>query len=152
MGPLAHGNDYGGSIRYPAYACGLVGLRPSLGRVPAFNATHVGERPITAQLMAVQGPLARTARDVRMGLAAMARSLVAPAPLEGPQPSRPIRVAMSVDPFGRGVDPAVAGAIQAAAKALSEAEYAVEEVTLPRMNEAAELWRLLGLSCGGFWS
>ena len=151
MGPLAHGNDYGGSIRYPAYACGVVGLRPSLGRVPAFNATHVGERPITAQLMAVQGPLARTARDVRLGLAAMARSdprdpWWAPAPLEGPQPSRPIRVAMSVDPFGRGVDPAVAGAIQAAAKALSEAEYAVEEVTLPRMNEAAELWRLLVLN------
>ena len=83
MGPLAHGNDYGGSIRYPAYACGVVGLRPSLGRVPAFNATVVGERPITAQLMAVQGPLARSVRDVRVGLAAMA----------GPDPARSVVVA-----------------------------------------------------------
>ena len=151
MGPLAHGNDYGGSIRYPAYACGVVGLRPSLGRVPAFNPTHVGERPITAQLMAVQGPLARTARDVRLGLAAMAQKdsrdpWWVPAPLESPQPSHPSRVAVSVDPFGRGVDPAVACAINDAAKSLSDAGYAVEEVALPHMNEAAELWRLLVLN------
>jgi amidase len=49
MAPLAHGNDYGGSIRYPAYACGVVGLRPSLGRVPAFNGTVRQERPITGR-------------------------------------------------------------------------------------------------------
>ena len=33
--PLAHGNDLGGSIRYPAYCCGVAGIRPTLGRVPA---------------------------------------------------------------------------------------------------------------------
>jgi amidase len=125
-----------------------MGLRPSLGRVPAFNATVAQERPITAQLMSVQGPLARTARDVRLGLAAMAAGDArdpwwSPAPLSGPKPTRPIRVAMSVDPFGRGVDPAVAGAMQVAASSLSAAGYAVEEVQLPRMQEAAELWRLL---------
>ncbi|MBI3514529.1 MAG: amidase, partial [Proteobacteria bacterium] len=37
IAPLAHGNDYGGSIRYPAYCCGVAGIRPTLGRVPAFN-------------------------------------------------------------------------------------------------------------------
>ncbi len=34
MGPIAHGNDYGGSVRYPAWACGVVGLRTTVGRVP----------------------------------------------------------------------------------------------------------------------
>ena len=61
MGAIAHGNDYGGSIRYPAYACGVVGLRPTVGRVPAFNATAKEERGISSQVMSVQGPLARTA-------------------------------------------------------------------------------------------
>jgi amidase len=151
MGPLAHGNDYGGSIRYPAYACGVVGLRPTLGRVPAFNATHVGERPITAQLMAVQGPLARSVRDARLGLAAMSAAdprdpWWSPVALTGPNPPRPIRVAVSVDPFGRDADPGIGEAVRAAARCLSVAGYAVEEVALPRMQEAADLWRLLALN------
>ena len=37
MGSIGHGNDLGGSVRYPAYACGIVGIRPSMGRVPAYN-------------------------------------------------------------------------------------------------------------------
>lgn len=151
MGPLAHGNDYGGSIRYPAYACGVVGLRPALGRVPAFNATFVGERPITAQIMAVQGPLARSVKDIRLGLAAMAKSdprdpWWSPAPLKGAKLSRPIRVAMTTNPFGDGVQQAVADAVRVAAQCLSSAGYAVEEVPFPRMQEAADLWRLLALN------
>ena len=57
MCPLAQGTDFGGSIRHPAFCCGIAGLRPTLGRVPAYNAT-TGDRPITAQFMAVHGPLA----------------------------------------------------------------------------------------------
>ena len=40
IGALAHGNDRAGSIRYPAYACGVFGLRPTFGRVPTFEATN----------------------------------------------------------------------------------------------------------------
>lgn len=55
--PLAHGNDYGGSIRYPAYCCGVVGIRPTLGRTAAFNATAPEERSLTGQTFSVQGPM-----------------------------------------------------------------------------------------------
>jgi amidase len=72
IGPLAHGNDIGGSVRYPAYACGIAGIRPTLGRVPAFNASGKEERPVIAQLASVQGPLARSVGDLRVGLRTMA--------------------------------------------------------------------------------
>ena len=49
IGAIGHGTDIAGSIRYPAYACGVHGLRPSLGRVPAYNATG-GDRMIGAQM------------------------------------------------------------------------------------------------------
>ena len=70
IGHLAHGTDIAGSIRYPAYACGVHGLRPSLGRVAAYNAV-LPERSIGGQLTAVSGPLGRTIADVRLGLAAL---------------------------------------------------------------------------------
>lgn len=148
MGPIGHGNDIGGSIRYPAYACGITGIRPSLGRVPSHNRTSKGERPLTFQLMSVQGPLARSVRDLWLGLAAMSGPdprdpWCPPAPLTGPQPQRPIRVAMAIDPFGTGVDPLVEQALKDAAGRLSNAGYAVEEVALPSIQEASDLWRLI---------
>ena len=63
IGHIAHGTDIAGSIRYPAYACGVHGLRPTVGRVAAFNAS-VPERPISPQISAVSGPLARTIGDL----------------------------------------------------------------------------------------
>ena len=57
---IAHGNDIAGSIRYPAYCCGIFGLKPTFGRVPTGNATAPGPTPISSQLMAVQGPLTRS--------------------------------------------------------------------------------------------
>ena len=145
MGPLAHGNDYGGSVRYPAYCNGIVGLRPTMGRVPAFNATAVGERPLTAQLMSVQGPLARRVRDLRLGLAAMisrdARDAWwVPAPAEGPPPPRPIKVAVVTSSPGTFVGGDVLQAVRSAAKALADAGYAVEEVQPPSIEDAAALW------------
>ena len=68
MGAIAHGNDYGGSIRYPAWACGVVGLRTTAGRVPAYKAS-MPNRIISNQFMSVQGPLTRTVADARLALA-----------------------------------------------------------------------------------
>ena len=92
--PLAHGNDIAGSVRYPAYCTGLAGLRPSFGRVPAYNPSGKAERTISAQLMSVQGPLARSVRDVRLGFEAMAQydprdPWWTPAPLTGASRRRP---------------------------------------------------------------
>src|ERR1700693_1686569 len=67
IGHIAHGTDIAGSIRYPAYVCGVHGLRPTVGRVAAFNAS-LPERPIAAQISAVSGPLARTIGDLRIAL------------------------------------------------------------------------------------
>jgi len=148
IAPLAHGNDLGGSIRYPAYCCGVAGIRPTLGRVPAYNPTATDERPPGLQLMSVQGPLARRVRDVQLGLRAMSARDArdpwwAPAPHEGPPSPRPIRVALTVDPAGQGVHPDVAAAVRAAGTALSEAGYAVEEVDPPDVAGVAETWRAL---------
>jgi amidase len=70
MGAIGHGTDIAGSIRYPAYACGIHGLRPSLGRVPMINYT-TPDRHIGGQIMAVSGPLARSITDLELGLNAM---------------------------------------------------------------------------------
>ena len=72
IGHIAHGTDIAGSVRYPAYACGVHGLRPTLGRIAAYNAS-LPERVISGQITAVSGPLARTIGDLKVALAAMSQ-------------------------------------------------------------------------------
>nr|WP_302473548.1 amidase family protein [Achromobacter ruhlandii] len=142
IGHLAHGTDIAGSIRYPAYACGVHGLRPSLGRVAAFNAA-LPERTIGGQITAVSGPLARSIADLRLGLAAMAvpdprDPWWVPAPLTGP--AAPRRAALCLSPDGMDTEPAVVKALQDAARRLSEAGWAVDTVDqVPPLREAADL-------------
>jgi amidase len=148
IAPLAHGNDLGGSVRYPAYCCGLAGIRPTLGRVPSYNQTATEERPPAMQIMSVQGPLARRVRDVRLGLQAMSARdprdpWWAPAPLAGEPVARPIRVALTVDPAKQGVQADVAAAVRAAGNALGAAGYAVEEVEPPAVDAVAQTWATL---------
>lgn len=138
MGALAHGTDIAGSIRYPAYACGLHGLRPSLGRVPAFNFT-APDRQIGAQLMAVSGPIARSVADLRLGLEAMAAPDLRdpwymPAPLRGPDAPR--RAALCLAPDGMQVAPEIKQALRAAAARLEAAGWEVVEQDTPPLHEA----------------
>ena len=73
IGCIGHGTDIAGSIRYPAYACGIHGIRPSLGRVPMINYS-APDRYIGGQIMAVSGPLARSIKDLELGYDAMRQS------------------------------------------------------------------------------
>ena len=150
MTPLGVGNDYGGSVRYPAQCCGVCSIRPTRGRVPDSSAMAPAEFGITTQLFRTNGPMARHVRDLRVALSAMSGPdprdpWWVPAPLEGPSLARPIKVAMTADPGGEGTDPDVADGVRRAADALSNAGYAIEEVDLPAVAEAAALWaRVVG--------
>jgi amidase len=151
IGHIAHGTDIAGSIRYPAYACGVHGLRPTMGRIAAFNAA-LPERPIGPQISAVSGPLARTIGDIRIALAAMsARDYRdpwwVPAPLEGP--AMPKRVAMCLNPDGLDPVPEVKAAVADAGKRLARAGWIVEEIAnTPPLREAADLQTKLWLGDG----
>ena len=150
IGHIGHGTDIAGSIRYPAYACGVHGLRPTVGRIAAFNAS-VPERPIAAQISAVSGPLARTVGDLRIALAAMSGRDVrdpwwVPAPLEGP--AAPKRAALCLQPDGLETSAEVKAAVADAGKRLQRAGWTVEEVETPPLREAADLQTKLWLGDG----
>lgn len=151
IGAIAHGTDIGGSVRYPAYACGVHGLRPSLGRVAAWNAGSP-ERGIGPQLMAVSGPLARTVADVRAGLLALMGADARdpwwiPVPFEGL--AVPKRVAVCLRPDGMAIVPEVEAALLDAARRLEDAGYAVEFIdAVPGFREPTQLQLRLWLGDG----
>lgn len=129
MGAIAHGSDLGGSIRQPAGSCGVVTIRPTVGRTPTLAAERSSS--IDSQLMGVDGPLARSVRDVWLALTAMAAGrsdepLAVPVPLSWSPPERlRVRVITRLD----GVDqhPEVLASVRKAADALAEAGHEVEE-------------------------
>lgn len=142
MSPLGMGNDYGGSLRVPAQFCGICGLRPTLGRVPDASAFAPEDFPITLQLMAVQGPMARRVVDLRLALQHMSGEdprdpWWTPAPLDGPPLTRRVAVWRGAD------EPDVAAGVDAAASALADAGYDIDEVEPPMVGEAARLWENL---------
>ncbi|GAA4801345.1 amidase family protein [Actinomycetospora chlora] len=141
--PVAHASDGGGSIRIPAAACGLVGLKPSQGRTspgPDYADPLLG--------MGIEFVLARTVRDVAGMLDAVhghepGDRYLLPDP---PRPyadevgagCRPLRVAVCTTPFSGGgsVDPRCTAAVESAARTLEGLGHAVE-VAAPELDAAA---------------
>lgn len=104
MMPIAHGSDLGGSVRYPAYACGVVGLRPTVGRVPHWSGRTDADETLSVQSMTVHGPLARTVADLRIALDGMSGfdprdpfTVAVPLASAGEALARPIRVGLLRD-------------------------------------------------------
>jgi amidase len=146
MAWLAHGSDMGGSLRNPASFCGIVGLRPSIGRV-----AHTPHFKIDRNL-GVQGPMARNVEDLALLLDAMSGEHAAD-PLSLPvlpvsflsaarSGNRPKRVAYSPDLGITPVDPEVAAITRKAAARFAEAGAIVEEAH-PDLREAHECFHVL---------
>jgi Asp-tRNA(Asn)/Glu-tRNA(Gln) amidotransferase A subunit family amidase len=144
--PLAEGTDMGGSVRIPAAWCGLVGLKPSLGRIPQ------DILPSTFDTLAHHGPLSRTVDDARLFLQATQgpddrdiQSIGAPLDLAGPAAGDVTgkRFALSVDLGGWWVDTAVVDAVRETAVALATAGAVVHEIELPSLAPYDEDWTVL---------
>jgi amidase len=145
MSPLGLGNDGLGSLRHPAQCCGVSVLKPTLGRVPdATSAAGPEVGAIGAQLVTVNGPLARRVADLRASLEVIAGPTwrdpwSVPAAMRGPDHATPIRVAVVLDPAGQGTATQVQEGVRRAAGALEGAGYAVEEAEPPSIELAAEV-------------
>lgn len=146
MAWLAHGSDMGGSLRNPASFCGIVGLRPSIGRVPHTPAAKIDRN------LGVQGPMARNVEDLALFLDAMSGEHPAD-PLSLPRlpasflsaarsGNKPKRVAYSPDLGITPVDPEVAAITRKAATRFAEAGVIVEEAH-PDLREAHECFHVL---------
>ena len=145
---VGHGTDIAGSIRYPAYACGLHGLRPTLGRVPAVNLS-LPDRHIGAQMTAVSGPLARSVGDIRLALEAMTvGSNLDPwwVPADIDQGPFEKRAALCISPDDLAVSDEVETALRLAAAQLTEAGWEVSEQPIPPIREAMDLQLMLWMS------
>lgn len=148
IGTIAQGTDIAGSIRYPAYACGVHGIRPTPGRVPAVNLSGP-DRHIGAQLTAVSGPIARSVNDLWLGYSAMSTGN----PLDPwwiPAPHKigeyPKRAALCLAPEGWQVDASIIEALNQSARQMRDAGWEVVETSCPALREPMNLQLLLWMS------
>lgn len=145
--PMAHANDGGGSIRIPASACGLVGLKPSRARVS--QAPYVGD---SMSGLVSEFVLARSVRDV----ARMLDLVHGPEPGDpyaAPPPERPYRDELGRDPgkltvavlteslTGDPVNEEVAGAVELVARELEALGHEIVHAELPLTGQEEELYQ-----------
>ncbi len=146
--PIAFGSDTGGSIRQPASLCGVVGLKPTYGRVSRYGLVAF------ASSLDQIGPFARTAADCALALEAVAGHDPADS-TSLPEPAPRLRDALSGDVSGLviglpreffdpdGVEPAVLEHVRAAIAELERAGAKTREVTLPHARYAIATYYLI---------
>ena len=145
FGPIHHGNDIGGSLRSPAFANGVATVKPTQGRIPAFNSSARIERGLLTTLASAQGAIARSVADVRVATRVMSRSdprdpWWTPVPFDGEPLAKPIRVAVTRNSYGFAMHAGIEKMIDKAAGYLSDAGYEVIEVEPPSILEPARGW------------
>lgn len=145
--PVALGSDTGGSIRQPAAFCGVVGLRPTWGRVSRHGLFGLADTLDTV------GPVARNVRDVARVLQVVA----GPDPLEPTASDRPVddwlaacgasveglSVGILMEGLGKGVHPAVRQQVNLGLAALEAAGARLRPVSAPSLQHAAATYQLL---------
>jgi aspartyl-tRNA(Asn)/glutamyl-tRNA(Gln) amidotransferase subunit A len=145
--PLALGSDTGGSIRQPAAFCGVVGLKPTYGRVSRYGLVAF------ASSLDQIGPLARTVGDAALLLGAIAghdprdsTSVAAPVTDYHAELGRrhgPWRLGLPREYFGEGLDPQVRAAVEAAVDFYRRAGCEIREVSLPHTSYAIAAYYII---------
>lgn len=150
LAPLALGSDTGGSIRQPASFCGVLGLKPTYGRVSRFGLVAF------ASSLDQIGPFARTAEDL-----ALLQSVISGAdPMDSTSSDAPVpdylaslskgikglKLGVPREYFGKGLDADVKEKVLSAVKVYEQAGAKVSDVSLPHMDSAIEVYYILAPS------
>ena len=144
MSPFGLGNDIGGSLRNPAYCCGIASLNPSIGRIPFVNSIEgFIDMGISGAFLS-DGPMARSVEDLRTGLSIMAgRHIDDPqsvnTPLSGPIPEKP-KAALVKEIANFNLPDATKREIDRAGAILSNSGWSIEEVEAPEVERVYEIW------------
>ena len=147
MSPFGLGNDIGGSLRNPAYCCGIASIKPSIGRIPYVNSIEPFIDLGVSDAFVTDGPMARSVSDLRLGLSVMAgRHIEDPksidAPLTGAVPEKP-KAALVKEITNFNLPNATKREIEKAGSILSNSGWDVEEVEAPEVERVFEIWGCL---------
>jgi amidase len=139
------GSDGGGSIRVPAHFCGICGLKPTPGRIPATG--HYPQSVGPFALLGVVGPMARTVADLKMLFEVMqgpdfGDPGAAPVSVSWPSPTKlkKIRIGYFEDDGRTPVTPETTLAVRQAADALRSAGFEVEPFLPANLEKIRQLW------------
>ena len=145
--PIALGTDTGGSIRFPASLCGIVGMKPSYGRVSRFGLIAYGSS------LDQIGPFAHSVRDAALLFEAIAghdprdsTSVRQPAPSITPaldQPVTPLTIGVPREYFGEGLDAEVESSVRAALNVYQDLGATIKDVSLPHTRYAVATYYLV---------
>ncbi|MFP6692375.1 MAG: Asp-tRNA(Asn)/Glu-tRNA(Gln) amidotransferase subunit GatA [Pirellulales bacterium] len=147
MAPLSIGSDTGGSIRQPAGACGVVGLKPTYGRVSRYGLVafassldQIGPLAATVEdaallLEVIAGPDPRDSTSINRGVPAFSAAVARP--LEG------LRLGLVREHFGEGLDGEVEAAVREAIRVYEALGATIEDISLPHSKYAIATYYII---------